>query len=328
MKKTLIIAAFAFAVIPLLSQTTSIKPSFEVVSIKPSPPNLGIRGGGPRGDRFTMSGASLKMLLQIAYGRSNSNGLPNRQLQVIGGPNWIDSDRYDIQAKADCSGGALSREQLQLMMQSMLEDRFQLRAHMETRDLPIYNLVVAKDGPRIKASADQTLPPISVAGPQPCGPAPTGPTPFPPPAPGQRGGPFDPASMPRGAMMMMMNPTGLTMQATAIPITNVVNLLQQFVGRPVVDKTDLKGLFDVKLQFSREGLTLPGPGPGAPGGFGPGLGPGSAPGSAGLGGTSTDAADPIPSLFTAIQDLGLRLESSKGLVEVLVVDSAQKPTEN
>jgi uncharacterized protein (TIGR03435 family) len=332
MKKTgrivLIIAAFAFAVIPLLSQTTSTKPSFEVVSIKPSPPNLGIRGGGPRGDRFTMSGASLKMLLQIAYGRSNSNGLPNSQLQVIGGPNWIDSDRYDIQAKADCSGGALSREQLQLMMQAMLEDRFQLRAHMETRELPIYNLVVAKDGPRIKASADQTPPPISVAGPQPCGPAPTGPPPFPPPAPGQPGGAFDPASMPRGAMMMMMNPTGLTMQAPAIPITNLVNLLQQFVGRPVVDKTDLKGLYDVKLQFSREGLTLPGPGPGAPGGFGPGLGPGPAPGSAGLGGTSTDSADPIPSLFTAIQDLGLRLESSKGLVEVLVVDSAQKPTEN
>ena len=325
MRKTgriaLMIAALAFAVIPLLSQTTPTKPSFEVVSIKPSPPNFGIRGGGPRGDRFTMSGASLKMLLQIAYQHLDSNGRPNGQVQIIGGPNWIDSDRYDIQAKADCSGGALSREQMQMMIQSMLEDRFQLKAHMETRELPIYNLVVAKDGPKMKPSADQTPPAISLAGPpQPCGPAPATPLLPPPPPPGQRGNTFNPASMPRGAMMMMINPTGMTMQATAVPVTNVVNILQQFVGRPVADKTDLKGLFDVKLQFSPEGLTLPG----APGGFGP-IQP---PGAAGPGGTPTQAADPIPSLFTAIQDLGLRLESSKGPVEVLVVDSAQKPTED
>src|SRR6266478_3717345 len=155
-KITLLMAAFAFAVIPLLSQTTSPKPSFEVVSIKPAPPNLGIRGGGPRGDRFTMTGASLRMLLQSAYQRGNANGLIGGQLQVVGGPSWIDSERYEIQAKADCSGGPIPREQMQLMLQSMLEDRFQLKAHMETRELPIYNLVVAKDGPKIKPSEDQT----------------------------------------------------------------------------------------------------------------------------------------------------------------------------
>ena len=119
--------------------------------------------------------------------------------------------------------------------------------------------------------------------------------------------------------MMMMSPTGLTMQAAAVPLTNMVNILQQQIGRPVIDKTDLKGLFDFKLQFSPEGLTLPG----APGGLPPGgvmtpFGPATPP----------TAADPVPSLFTAIQDLGLRLESAKGPVEVLVVDSAQKPTEN
>src|SRR5262249_21320644 len=152
--------------------TTPPKPSFEVVSIKPSAPTLGIRGGGPRGDRFSMTGASLKMLLQMAYGRPNNNALFG-QLQISGGPNWMDSDRYDIEAKADCSGGVLSREQLQLMVRSMLEDRFQLKAHMETRELPIYNLVVAKDGPKLKASADQTPPSFGSGGPpQPCGPAP------------------------------------------------------------------------------------------------------------------------------------------------------------
>jgi uncharacterized protein (TIGR03435 family) len=114
------------------------------------------------------------------------------------------------------------------------------------------------------------------------------------------------------------------MQATAVPITNLVNMLTQFAGRLVYDKTDLKGLFDFRLQFSSEGLTLPG----APAGLAPpppGLGPG---GPGGPGGVPTAAADPVPSLFTAIQELGLRLESSKGPVEVLVVDSAQKPTEN
>ena len=325
MKKTgriaLLIAASAFTVIPLLSQTTPPKPSFEVVSIKPSPPNLGIRGGGPRGDRFTMSGASLRMLLQMAYGRSTNNGPVGGQLQIIAGPAWIDSDRYDIQAKADCSGGALSREQMQLMLQSMLEDRFQLKAHMETRELPIYNLVVAKDGAKIKPSADQAPTPASLAGPlQPCGPAPAIPAPPPLPPPGQRGGPFDPNTpLPRGAMVMMMNPSGMTMRATSAPIGNLIGLLQQSVGRPIIDKTDLKGLFDFQLQFSPEGLTLPGP----PGGLGPG------PGAGPIGPAGTPAAaDPVPSLFTAIQDLGLRLESSKAPVEVLVVDSAQKPTEN
>src|SRR6188474_1193958 len=66
-KIALMIAASAFAALPLLSQTAAPKPSFEVVSIKPSSPGLGIRGGGPRGDRFSMVGASLKMLVQIAY---------------------------------------------------------------------------------------------------------------------------------------------------------------------------------------------------------------------------------------------------------------------
>ncbi len=131
------------------------------------------------------------------------------------------------------------------------------------------------------------------------------------------------SAMPRGAMMIMMGADGMTMQAPGVPIANFVGMLGQFAGRPVIDKTDLKGLFDIKMRFSPEGITLPGargggPGLQAPGG-GPG-GPGGAPGN--------NAADPVPSLFTAIQELGLRLESAKGPVEVLVVESAQKPTEN
>ena len=119
---------------------------------------------------------------------------------------------------------------------------------------------------------------------------------------------------------MGMSPAGMSLRASAIPVTTLVSVLQQIVGRRVTDKTDLKGLFDFQLQFSPEGLMLqrlngalppPDPGPG-------GLGAAAAP----------SAADPLPSLFTAIQEVGLRLESTKGPVEVVVIDSVQKPTEN
>ena len=122
--------------------------------------------------------------------------------------------------------------------------------------------------------------------------------------------------------MVMMSPTGMIMQATAVPISNVVNMLQQPIGRPIIDKTDLQGLFDFKLEFSPEGLTLPGP----PGGFP--LPPPTAVGPAGAPNSPPVASDPLPSLFSAIQGLGLKLEPSKGPVAVLVIDSVQKPTPN
>ena len=243
------------------------------------------------------------------------------QLQINGGPNWMDSDLFDVQAKADCSSGAIPMEQTRLMLQSLLEERFQLKAHYETRELPIYNLVVAKDGPKMKLSEDQTATPLQGGGPLLCGPQPAG---F--GAPGPRGAPFAPgAPVPRGATMMMMSPQGMTMNATSVPITNLVNVLQNQAGRPIIDKTDLKGLFDIKLQFSMEGLQ----GPAGLGGFLPPPGAGGPGGPAGPGGAAPNAADPVPSLFTAIQEqLGLKLESTKGPVEVLVIDSVQKPTEN
>src|SRR5262249_29286823 len=112
-------------------------------------------------------------------------------------------------------------------------------------------------------------------------------------------------------------------KASAAGIGNLVGMIQGQAGRPVVDKTNLKGLFDIEMNFAPE--NLPG-GPGGPvatpfGGVGGAAGPGP--------GTAPNAADPIPSLFTALQEqLGLKLESAKGPVEFLVIDSVQKPTEN
>src|SRR5438093_12175252 len=143
----LLIAASTFSVCPLLSQNPVPKRSFEVISIKPLPGNSP-RGGGPRGDRFSMTGATLKMLLQTAYQRSTPGTASD--FQVIGGPAWIDDDRYDVDAKADCSGGPISRDQFQLMVQSLLEDRFQLKAHLVSCDGPIYHLLVSKQGPNLQ----------------------------------------------------------------------------------------------------------------------------------------------------------------------------------
>ena len=114
----------------------------------------------------------------------------------------------------------------------------------------------------------------------------------------------------------------MTIQASGVPVGNLVGILQNQIGRPVFDKTDLKGLYDFKMTFSPEGLELPGlrglPRGAPPGAIGGPTGPGAA----------TGAADPLPSLFTAIQEMGLKLESAKGPVDVLVVESVQKPTEN
>jgi uncharacterized protein (TIGR03435 family) len=99
------------------------------------------------------------------------------------------------------------------------------------------------------------------------------------------------------------------LRASAVPLGNLITILQQLVGRPVVDKTGLTGLFDFRLQFSPDGLSSSGV-------------------LSGTANPQSTPSDPVPSLFTAIQELGLRLESAKGPVDVLVVDSVQKPTAN
>ena len=113
--------------------------------------------------------------------------------------------------------------------------------------------------------------------------------------------------------MMMMSPTGLTMQAAGVPLANMVNMLQQQIGRPIIDKTDLKGLYDLKLQWTPE------------------VGQGGGPfGLGGPGGREPPPPDPSgPSIFTAIQEqLGLKLESTRAPEDVLVIERAQPATEN
>jgi len=255
------------------------------------------------------------MLLQRAYQHLSTT--PIAPIQIIGAPSWIDSDRYDIQATANCSVGAPSSEQIQLMFRSMLEDRFQLKAHKETREGQVYNLVVAKYPPKIKLSENQTPIPRQPAAPiKPCSSASEAPAnPAPPPiSAGQRGSPFDlnnPA--PRGFVGISFSLSGVTLRGSAVPISSLLATLQRYVGSPIIDKTDLTGLFDLALRFSQEGLVnfdgmpLASPDTVIPAGI---------------------VIDRAPTLFTAIQEVGLKLEPAKGPVEVLVVDSVQRPSEN
>jgi uncharacterized protein (TIGR03435 family) len=220
----LLAAALGLTVIP------QKKPAFEVVSIKRSSgaraAGARIGGSSVRGNRVIMPNGTLRQLLQLAY--QHPDGPPLLADQIVGGPNWIDSDRYEIQATA--AGSETTRipaDQLALMFQSMLEERFRLKAHIEMRELPVYFLVIGKDGSKLKPSADQsaTLPP------------------------GQRA-----RSDVRGSIGGTVSATTRTMRANAVPMSRLVSSLIQQTGRLVIDKTNLQGLFDFDLQFSTAGL--------------------------------------------------------------------------
>ena len=289
----LVVAAF-FA---LGATTCAQKPSFDVVSIKPSALGRGPRGGSPRGDRIVMTKVTLKSLLQNAYPPTPGT---SRQLDIVGGLPWMDMDLFDIEAKADCSNGPIDRARYTLMIQSMLEDRFQLKAHTEPREVPIYELLlVAKDGLKLKPSTDQT--PINTGGPNPpvlCLPPPSTPPPASPP----------PTPKVRGFFSFEYAPGAVTVIGNAVQIKLLIIVVATDSGRPVIDKTNLKELYDFKFQFSPDRWSTPPPRPND--------------------GTPTAASDPVPTLATAIQQLGLKLESVKAPIDVLVVESAQKPKEN
>src|SRR5438270_11632939 len=122
-----------------LAHAQTDRPQFEVASIKPNTSGNGlVMIRPPVGGRFTATNATLNMLIGIAY-----KVRPN---QISGGPGWAGSERYDIVAKAD---GNPTQDQFALMVRALLEERFQLVTHKETKELPIYALLIAKNGPKL-----------------------------------------------------------------------------------------------------------------------------------------------------------------------------------
>lgn len=239
---------------------------FEAASIKPSAPQAmgGMRMGIQMlpGGRISMTGVTVKILIQQSYGV--------RDFQIAGGPSWLGSDRYDITAKPE---GAASPEQVKVMVQALLADRFQLKLHRETKELPTYALVVAKGGPKFHASEV----------------APEG------------------SNKPKGTRISIGRGQ-FTLEGAAMAA--LANQLGQVLGRSVTDKTELTGNYDFKLEWT--------PDAGQQGAM-------RAPGGDGAPVPETTG----PSIFTALQDqLGLKLEATKGPVEILVIDRAEKASEN
>jgi uncharacterized protein (TIGR03435 family) len=284
----LVLSILATAAAPLQSQTAAPekKLSFEVASIKRNLSAQDGGGGGPRGDRFVLRNVPVQTLINVAFRPTNGNLL--RQ-QIIGGPDWIRSDRFDIDAKMSGSYPSIPYQQVQLMVQSLLEDRFQLKAHREKRELPVYELVVGKGGSKIKLSEDQTAPDAQQSG-----------------ITFATGDQEDPTPLKRGAMRLTTGSSDTILSANAVQISSLVSLLQSSSDRIILDKTSLTDRFDIHLRFHRHNnVVIETPN-----------------------GLISPSDSPAPSIFTAIQELGLKLESAKAPLDVVIIDSVQKPSEN
>jgi uncharacterized protein (TIGR03435 family) len=294
---------------------TADGPAFEVASVKAAAPQeqgrimVGKRGGPgtPDPGQVTYTNTNLKMLLQDAY---DVKGFQ------ISGPGWIDTERFDISAKI---ASGTTQEQYRLMVQNLLKERFKIAIHKETKELPVFALLVAKNGPKLKESVEEPTPPTDGAGPG--GPSGAGLPPIGPPRIGKDGMPMMPKGG-RGMMMMVMNGR-FRVAGNQVTMGRMCDMLAQQVDRPVFDETGLKGKYDITLDFT----PAPGTGPAAKLGM---LAMHAKDGEAGGAPPPPPDQEAGPSLFTALQEqLGLRLEQKKGPVELIVVDKGEKvPTEN
>jgi uncharacterized protein (TIGR03435 family) len=299
------------------AQTTENSPAFEVASVKQAAPIVGnmirvmMRGGpgSPDPGQITYTNVTVKNVLMNAYGVKGFQ---------ISGPGWLDSERFDIVAKLPPGS---TKADFMVMLQNLLAERFKLTLHREKKDLPMYALVVGKNGPKMKESVDDPAPKEGDA------PKAGGPADGPGAAMGRitvgkDGFPVLPG---RGATAMMLTSGGARMNANRQTMAGLAEMLSGQLDLPVVDMTGLTGKYDYTLSFSREGLG--GMRLGAPP---PLAAPPPGEGGGGMPTASTPDGESSPSLFTALQEqLGLKLEQRKGPVDLLVIDHLEKaPIEN
>ena len=240
----------------LFAQTDGATARFEAASIKQnkSVENAINNRFGP--ELFSWTNVPLRVLVEQLY--------HIKDYQIAEAPGWMNTEKWDVTAR---SKGATTFPQKDEMAKTLLAERFQLKFHWETRELPVYLLTATRNGPRFAAPKDDN----------------------------------DPGGMRIG--------NGL-IRAHKFEIASFANLLSNQLNFPVLDKAELKGIYDFELKWS--------PVP-----------------NEGNFSTRNDAGEPAPSdpsgptIFTALQEqLGLKLESSKGPVQVLVIDHVEKPSEN
>jgi uncharacterized protein (TIGR03435 family) len=294
-------AVFAIAMVPVIAAAQQFLPAPQG---PPADPDTRfeaavIRAGEPGGG----------MLIRMTPGGLETTNLPARVLlrqalqkadyQIVGAPDWIDRERYSIRAKGP---EGVPPSAMAVLLLNLLKDRFHLATRLETRELPIFNLVMARAdgrlGPDLKPTPAECQATIAERqeNAQRGGP--------PPPLPASFPGPNDPLPCGFGRM----NPG--TAAFSGRTIAQFLPTLSELVGRPVIDKTGLTGVYEIALKYAPE------PGRSA--------GPFGAPPP----GAPAPAIDPdAPSLAAALQEqLGLKLESARAPVEVVVIDKFEKPT--
>jgi len=258
--------------------TANAAPAFDVATIKPHPGMLTMTGVMNAADGVDGSAATLSMLVEYAYELRSDD-------QVSGGPDWAKTDRFDVQARVgeaeiaaiEKLSPAEKKARLRLMMQALLEERFKLKIHSATKQVPVYELVVAKGGPKLTDAATDTSDHLMK---------------------GKDGKPLP------GFLSWS---TGKIV-AQGFPTKSLADFLSQPIcalGRPVTDKTGLTGTYNFTLDW-----TPPHPGVRL--------------------GAEGDSASPeeMPSIFTALGDVGLKLQPSTGPLDIVVIDHVERPTEN
>ena len=280
--RLLLIAANCAGAVTGVGQSTQGTSGFDVASIRPSSSTDGRALLQATPGRLAMTNLVLRRLILIAYDAQDD--------QLVGGPGWINSANYDVEAKAD---GNPSVQQMEgPMLRSLLEERFRLTVHRETRQLAVYKLSISKGGPKLPLSkegscipyvTDSSPPKSSATEPHPnyCG-----------------------LHAAVNGLDHSLDGKGVTMAALAASLSRAYNAA---LGRNVIDGTGLAGSYDIHLEWATDPQN---PGTDDAGKLAP-------------------QGQSEPSIFAALEDqLGLKLEPSRDAVEVFVVDHIEKPSEN
>lgn len=277
-------------------QKAAARLAFEVASIKPAEPlNAERMMAGQQhisvnvdAARVDFSDISLAELIRAAY---------RVKLYQISGPDWMTTSRFDVVAKLPEGAKA---DQVPEMMQTLLEERFHLALHNSSKEMPVYALVVGKDGSKLKESTpDDATDGTGATG-------------------GRSGAGASPMTTngPNGSSTMSAGPNGLHVDLKNMTIATMLDWLSRFTNRPVVDQTELAGHYDLALDVSRDEMLNAARAAGMM----------IDAGRRGPEGASDPGGD---SVFGSVQKAGLKLEARRLPLTLLVVDHLDKtPTEN
>ena len=247
-------------------------PTYDVSVIKPHPSGNGGMSLGSDEDSFNAVNVTLRLLIENAYGI--------RAELIYGLPQWADDAHYDLTAKTlDPDVKALDKlteEQQEAMLAAVLQSRFQLKVHDVTRTLPVYDLVIAKGGSKLKPTiwTDAKIVPKGAD-----------------------------SGLPPGSVRTYSDALNEKMEAASMTVPALADALSQQLGRTVIDKTGITGKYDILLKWMSD--------------------------HAGMSATTNSDEAAAPPIFKALEEqLGLKLEATKGPVRTVVVDHLERPSPN